>query len=242
MTAIASDLQYVESLNLWIRTGEWERQDMDVAGEVMQNDGYYTRLLESRGEGEIVFDVGAHIGTFALMWHRKNPKSRIVCIEVCPENIPCLAANVGAFATIIPAACTYEPGELALLNSVKRAGTATGGSTVVPAGQVNSGDTDGHLYWADDRFIRKVTLEEVLVEIEATQIDVLKMDAEGAEFSILENSPTIAAGKVDFMVGEYHGAERWDELRQRKLSDWDYGHMHSANGLGIFHLRKRRPK
>jgi FkbM family methyltransferase len=242
MTELASILEYLSDPGIWARGGEWRRQDMDVVGEVMQNDGYFTRLIDSRGEGEIVIDVGAHIGTFALMWHRKNPQARIVCVEVCPENIPTLTANVGEFATIIQAACTYDPGELSLLNSVKQCGTATGGSTVVRAEDVGSSreGTFGHLYWLDDRPIRKVTIEEILQQIGAERISLLKMDAEGAEFSILEHSPTIASGKVDFMLGEYHGAERWNELRQRRFANgWDYGHMHAAGGLGIFHLRKR---
>ncbi len=230
----------VERHGVMVRSGYAHSQDMDVVREVVLEDSYHLALRESYGANEVVVDVGSHIGTFAVMWHKKNPAARLICIEACPENIPVLTANVGAFATIIHAACSYEPGELALLNSVKPDGTATGGSTVVPRSDILKGVPFGHAYWDDMRPLRKVTLEEAMQEAGVDHIDVLKMDCEGSEFSIIENSPTIPS--VKFMCGEYHGQARWDEVRARVLPDWSYGHMWASNDLGIFHLENPRFK
>jgi len=214
------------------RDGAYKQQDMTVVHEVVMSDGYFTRLRGTKGEGEFVVDIGAHIGCFAMMWHRKNPLAKIVCVEACPENIDILKANVGEFATVIHAACTYETDELVLLNSVKAGGTATGGSMVVTRKVVAAAKV-GHFYWQDERPLRKVTLEEIMSDAGATQIDILKLDCEGSEFSILGDTPSL--DNIRFMCGEYHGLARWDQFRKERLKGWDYGHMHSAGGLGIFH-------
>lgn len=224
-------MEYETHAGIFTRTGILGRQDCDVVGEVICNDGYRTSLRGHRGPGEIVVDIGAHIGCFGVLWHNKNPGARIACVEVCPENIPVLQANVGQFAQIINAACSYDPGDLWLLNSVKEGGTATGGSIVIPA--VDRNDVT-HLHWQDQRPIRKVTLEEIMASLGTDHIDVLKLDCEGSEFSILEHTPSL--DRIGIIFGEYHGQERWDELRERKFQGWDYGNMHAAGGLGIFHL------
>ncbi len=221
----------------WVRTGEGERQDMDVIREVYLNDGYYTRLrekMDDRSDPIIVVDIGAHIGAFVRKWLEKSIASNICCVEACPENIPVLHRNVSPLARVVHAACTYEPGDVALLNSIKVGGTATGGSTVVRKEEIDSRDTFGHLYWKDERKLPKVTLEQIMLLMGVDHIDVLKLDCEGSEFSIMEHGPM---DRVGFVFGEYHGWQRFDELRRRKFADWDFGHMHATtDGLGIFHL------
>ena len=228
----------VECHGIMVRQGCHHSHDLDVVRDVVLNDSYKLALRDHYGPHEVVVDVGAHIGTFAVMWHTKNPAAKIVCIEACPENIPVLRANVGHFATVIHAACSYEPGELALLNSVKEDGTATGGSIVVRRDTIENSDCQS-IYWRDLRPLRTVTLEEALMEAGVDHIDVLKMDCEGSEFSIIENSPSIS--RVRFMLGEYHGQARWESIRTRCLADWRYGHMWAANDLGIFHLENPTP-
>ena len=227
-------VELVDYNGILVRTGYANRQDLDVVRDVMYQDSYKLALCPASMANEVVVDIGAHIGTFATMWHRRNPSAKIICVEACPENIPVLKANVGAFATVIHAACTYEPGELALFNSIKPDGTATGGSTVVPQGDLTSGQAVGPLYWPDLRPLRKISLEQIIREYQLDRIDILKMDCEGSEFSILEQSPSIPL--VRFMCGEYHGQARWDELLAAKLPGWTYTNLWAAGGLGIFHL------
>ena len=215
---------------MWIRP-EYASHDIAVISEVILSDGYFTSLRGTHGEGEIVVDIGAHIGSFAKLWHAKNPLAKIVCVEACPDNIDVLTKNVGEFATVLHAACSYEPGELALLNSVKENGTATGGSVVIQSGDIDT--PCQHFHWKDSRPLAKLTLEEIMTSLGTDHIDVLKLDCEGSEFSILENTPSL--DRIGIMFGEYHGQARWDEMRARLLKGWDYGHMHAGGDLGIFH-------
>jgi len=223
--------------DVWIRTNH-SAQDANVVNEVLVHDGY--RVQSNRptlgDESEVVVDVGAHIGTFALLWHRRNPRAKIVCVEACPENIPVLRKNVGGFATVIDAACTYIEEDVALYNSVMDGGFATGGSVVAPRTEVLASPI-GSGHWSDSRPLRRVTLEEIMKLASVEYIDVLKLDCEGSEYSILGKTPSFA--RLSFIVGEYHGEERWNVFVQEHFKDWRYWVASRNPGfgtIGIFHL------
>lgn len=208
-------------------------QDLTIVEDVYLNDCYKTAIIpQVIGRARVVVDIGAHIGTFAKLVHEKNPNAKIICVEACPENIDALRANVGDFAEIVHAACSYEPGELALCNAVRPDCVSTGGSIVVSADAVLARAVGE--YWPDKRPLQKVTLEQLAARFNFTTIDLLKLDCEGSEYSILGNCDI---SRVGFILGEYHDQARWDEFRQLRFADWDYGHMSQANNMGNFHLR-----
>lgn len=194
-------------------------EDGIVIGDVYENDAYSVTHLPL--PSEIVVDVGAHIGCFAARWRRRNPAARILCVEACPENLAALRANVGAFAEVVGAACTYEPGAVALLNAVWPGCVTTGGSRVVPADTLaeqpaeKAGRTE---WWPDPRPLAKVTLEELMEQFRLDHIDVLKLDCEGSEFSILES--TTSLDRIGLIVGEYHGSARFRALVAERFSTW----------------------
>ena len=97
--------------------------------DVAEQDSYHVDELPMARP--VVVDVGAHIGCFARRFHDRNPLARIIAVECCPENIAALRKNVGAIATVVQAAVTYEP-DVALMNAVFPHCVTTGGSTIVP--------------------------------------------------------------------------------------------------------------
>lgn len=215
----------------WVRKDNID-QDMVIVNDVYANDCYKLNIIPTTIENaKVVVDVGAHIGVFAKAMHDRNPKARIICIEACRENMEALEANVGEFATVIHAACTYEKGDIAMLNSVRPNCTSTGGSRVIRAEQLEELAEDQ--YWPDTRPMPKVTLEALAEHYGFDAIDILKLDCEGSEYSILGNCDLT---KVKFILGEYHGQDRWDQFRDQLFCEWDYGHMSMGNDLGNFHL------
>ena len=225
----------------WVRQGSLGGQDANVIHEVCRGDTYQLDKLKPAVPGLVVVDVGAHIGTFSVEWHKRHPSSIMVCVEVCPENLPALAANVAGFASIIHAACTYLPGRLALRNSVKSGGTATGGSIVLPLddldAQLDDWGADHHLYWDDRRALPKVTLEQIQTMLGVERIDVLKLDCEGSEFSILAGADL---SRIGCIVGEWHGSA-WDEFRRERLAGWEYVVTQGTVGGAIGAFRARNP-
>src|SRR5690242_11682988 len=140
--------------NLTKRDGFWirrdnEQQDLLIVQDIFYADAYKIKIIPGIvQQAQLVIDIGAHIGAFARLIHDMNPACRIICVEACPENISALRANVEEFATVIQAACTYEPGQLMLLNAIRPNCESTGGSTVVAvSGLSNFERQRDYKYW-----------------------------------------------------------------------------------------------
>jgi FkbM family methyltransferase len=196
---------------MWIRSDNVD-QDRLIIEDVFVDDCYNLRSIPSF---ETVVDVGAHIGSFATLANALNRRARIFCYECCPENVGLLSINVGDFAAVVQAAVTYED-ELALLNAVFPNCASTGGSTVCHPAQLSSFRTD--LYWADSRPLVRKTLEDILRDNELNSIDVLKLDCEGCELSLLES--TLSRSRVNFILGEWHNRVMFMDIVERRYRDW----------------------
>jgi len=216
-------------IKIYIREDN-QHQDLDVVHDIIEHDAY--RLREIRAVKTVV-DVGSHIGTFSLHCHKRYPDARIVCCEVCPENIPVLSKNVNEFAHVLHAAVTYEK-NVALLNSVFPHCVATGGSIVCSPEALDHVNTQA--YWADKRPIETRTLEQVMYEYKLDHIDLLKLDCEGSEFSILEN--TTSLDKISRIVGEWHGRDRFFKLVEDRFGGWEFKILQDGD-LGLFWLTKK---
>lgn len=210
-------------------------QDWTIWEEVFFHDCYRLGAVRPYRSNEVIIDVGASVGAFCLKAHQRNPAARILAFEVCPENIPVLEANAGGFAEIRQAAVTYEK-DVALLNAVFPDCCNTGGSIVANDQQVLA-DADDR-YRVDRRPITTVTLEEIIADYGIDRIDILKLDCEGSEFSILENTTSLS--RIEMIVGEYHGVARFDDLCTRIFRpDWHLTVL-SGSEMGIFWLNRRR--
>ena len=230
----------VYTRNFWIRANN-AAQDLVVVQDIAENDSY--RISELPMPEPVVVDVGAHIGCFSQALHARNPLARIFAVECCPENLPTLRKNIGGFATVIQGAMTYEK-DIALLNAVFPDCETTGGSRVVSHEQLQQAvgkagvgttpkDSATSQYWTDVRPLMAVTLEQIIEQHKLDHIDVLKLDCERSEFSILENSTSL--DRINRIVGEYHGQDRFHKLVQKKFSAWKLRILKEGE-LGTFWL------
>jgi FkbM family methyltransferase len=228
--------------NFWVRADK-VKQDLVIVKDVAENDCYQVDRFPE--PCRVVLDVGAHIGTFAKRIHERHPSARIIAAECCPENLPALHRNVGEFATIVQAAVTYEP-DVALLSGVYPDCETTGGNAVVSRRDLEARVERGELFdsprpsekdkhWADFRQLRTITLEEIFERYELDWIDVLKLDCEGSEFSILGETPSL--DRIGLIVGEYHGRERFERLVAERFAGWDLRILKDAE-IGTFWLKR----
>jgi len=211
-------------------------QSWVIINDIYNNDAYKTRLRPKRDGVEYVVDLGANIGCFTKLWHNRNPKAVIAAVEINPALIPALTANVGQFATVINAACHYDRDPLFLLDSISPTGKSTGGSRVVTRLQRDT-EKDPQ-YNKSDTPLKTITLEEIAHQLRMPRIDVLKLDVEGSEFSILENCDL---SKVGTIFLESHGAARWRKLMERKFPKDRYhiGHMSAHGEFENWHIVRK---
>jgi FkbM family methyltransferase len=137
-----------------------------------------------------VLDVGAHVGAFAAWSSCHAPQAKVISVEPEPRNFRDLEGNVARNGlsdrvTCMNVAVGSERGVMELrVPSYRESGSmfATSGATVE---------------------VKVVSLEELLETANGT-VDLLKLDCEGAEWSIVEELPVEVWRAVDRMVLECH--------------------------------------
>jgi len=81
------DTQFTHAIQ--IRPGT---MDADVVSE-MRRDEYH--VADYVRDGDLVIDVGAYIGAFALHVKQICPGARVLCLEPMPSNFAALQENMG---------------------------------------------------------------------------------------------------------------------------------------------------
>jgi FkbM family methyltransferase len=163
------------------------RTELDILEEIGLEDEY--RPADAIPARTIV-DLGASVGLATLRLLASHRNARVIAVEADPVLIPRLRANVkGLPVTVIHAAIAGESGERRFYRS----------------------DIDSWGNSLDQTSSRQkpvsvpaLTLAELLDEHAVQQVDLLKLDVEGAEWEVFEDvlDPRIAA-----IVGEVHARD-----------------------------------
>lgn len=223
----------------WIRPDNRE-QDLCVLQDVYEKDSY--RLKEVPFTPNVIVDVGAHIGAFSRKASLLYPWAKIAAVEACPENIAALSKALHHDRTVvIHAACTYQESPV-LLNSVFPNCESTGGSIVCKKEDLAKYRREG--YWPDSRPLPTITLEQIMERIGTSKIDILKLDCEGSEFSILTFASAACLKSVKLIIGEWHDCPdkggihhgNFQDLIAARFQGWPFRILKSEGNFGTFWL------
>jgi FkbM family methyltransferase len=143
-----------------------------------------------------IVDVGANIGAATLWFASRAPMARIVAVEPASEIVPWLVRNV-------------EQNNLG--NRVEVMPIALGGMAGMGYLEPSSSSVSASVRL--DRFeggipVPIVPLYELLENAGIRELDLLKLDCEGAEFEILGSSDDAVLRRSRVIVGEYHSTSR----------------------------------
>jgi FkbM family methyltransferase len=200
---------------LRIATGEaW------LAREVFERHEYGGLPAHALRRPPLVVDVGANVGAFALYAKLAyHPDAVIHCFEPYPPNVALLRRNVAPFpaVTVHPVGLGVADAEVDLLLHATNSGANSTRSDLVPApaGRTRVPIRDAGAIWDELGF---------------EDVDVLKIDAEGAEVGILE-AVGARLGRVRVVLAEYHAAED-----RRRIDALLPGHV--LFGLSFHDLRR----
>lgn len=166
-----------------------------VQGE-LRVDTYKFEDVEIR-PGDVILDIGAHVGVFSIYAAKKYPEARIIAYEPSPTNYDRLIRNLEAAGVT-----NVEPHNLAV--------TADGRDIELSLERGNTGGTsamrkvNGHLV----EKAKSTTLDTIIDDLsgpfvgEITRVRFLKIDCEGAEYESLMTSQYL--DRVDWISGEFH--------------------------------------
>ncbi|MDZ4403910.1 FkbM family methyltransferase [Prosthecobacter sp.] len=178
-----------------------------IAGEIFRTHSYQRPGFELRPT-DIVVDVGAHAGLFALWAAPQVPQGRVVCIEPT-RSIECLAQSLAPnnLQNVRILRCAVgQPGtHLEFIDSP--AFGALNHSTVfrLPLATrmlmrwIGGSKAGNQVTTAPCR-----SLEDIVQSENLPQINFLKIDCEGAEYAIFEHISHGLLGKVERIAMEFH--------------------------------------
>jgi FkbM family methyltransferase len=202
-----------------LRTGNLFEAQYVVASVVSRDE--YQVGGEPLAPGDVVVDIGAHIGSFSYLCHRLGSRA-IHAYEPDERNFRLLEANVGDLAGVHLSRMAVwrsdgeDPDDL--LRQSGPDGMNTGANTVMGAGHaVDFGQQSIAGTAACDRSTGSIPLDRILERFAGVRI--LKLDCEGSEFPILLTSRML--GRVGRIVAEVHefGAAMMDGLDRRGRVD-----------------------
>jgi len=183
--------------------------DFDVLNEVLALGEYDDLGLKSP---LVIFDLGSHIGVSILRLRASYPESRIYGFEPDPATFLRLAKNVAQLAevTVLPWAIGESDGRIAFFPQRQ--------SWLSSLSSERSGKSVE---------VESVTLDRALERLGVTDLDLLKIDVEGAEAAILRGFRGLP--RVRMIVGELHGESACNEVLGL-LADFEVeAHGHPAH-------------
>lgn len=212
--------------------------DLQILSSIT-NDDEYDMVETHLQPDDVVLDIGAHIGGFSLLCHRRGSR-RIFAFEPNPQTFSLLERNLAPFAGVhVDARAVFRsdvPGTPMPLSAVPESNT--GAPTLLFGGEPFVATHDAPSRGAA-QLVPTVALDEVLARF--PRVRLLKLDCEGSEFPILLTSRELA--RVDTIVGEYHevDAAKLGELHGNAqldgLTEWRVEHLDAALSGQGFHVR-----
>jgi FkbM family methyltransferase len=160
----------------------------------MDNDYYMTRMATLR-DGDIVVDVGAHVGVVSIYLARRYPFIRVYAVEPDPFNYAALIENI-------------ERNGVTNVTAINRALSAHGDKTTLYTDMCHSSWATIHATLTASRGLLRTaqvelcTLEQLFHEYDIRHCRVLKMSALGAVYETLDaftrsNSIDLLCGEID---------------------------------------------
>jgi FkbM family methyltransferase len=176
---------------------DWASRRLGYGNDDPKTNGEF-RLLNDLPTAPTVFDVGANRGDYALAVLERRPRAHVHCFEPSQAAYEILARRLDNRATPHRSALADAPGETLLYSD-------------------ESGSELSSLYNRDLRalsipfghhseLVPVSTVDAEASKAGVSHIDLLKIDAEGAEARVIEGAAgMIEAGAIDILVFEYGG-------------------------------------
>jgi FkbM family methyltransferase len=157
--------------------------------KILNSFGYYSfidafdvqrQLI--RADAPVIFDIGARFGTVTKKYRDRFPLASIYCFEPFQESFEVLTKSVnGDPRTFCYNAAVCAEKGTAILNSNSDSGT---NSLLRTDQRAASFWGEGLLNTASEVPVNTTTIDQFSAETGISHIDILKLDVQGAEFSV----------------------------------------------------------
>jgi len=179
-----------------------------------KRNAYQSQFLPPAARVETIVDVGANVGASVVFWKDLYPNATIHCFEPIPSNFDVLSKNCEGLANVTPhnQALGESQGSIDFIHS-PGAGNE-GGWSVFQRGATGVEERLSiPIFNSGDR----------LAELGVFNIDILKVDTEGAERMIIKGLGDALLAKTSYICGELHGERDFELLDYLESSGFQIG-------------------
>ena len=159
-----------------------------------QERGFYNLDSISFSEGDVIIDIGSHIGTTTLPICKSNPDISCIGFEANLNNYKNLIKNISEneIKNFTPNFCGVYSKTGQILESRFRSDNS--GATGFFNKNVNE----------NSNYIPTISLDDIFKVYKLGNVKVFKIDCEGAEYEILYNSKDLKDIEIEYMYLEAH--------------------------------------
>lgn len=216
-------------LTVWCRA---RSTDVNEAVAILSGFEYPTRFLRV-SHGSVIFDLGANIGSFALLVAALNHgiDFRGIAFEPFIPNFNMLTRNLAANGI-----STFSTVDAAVTGVDGRVRLASDGAP----DQVRVADPSET---RAEVLAKSCRLSTYCATNGISSIELLKMDVEGSEYDIVEADLDFIKACIANLLIEYHqvgGTRTEHTLRDRLEPDFAITAVHERSRTGVLHARNMR--
>lgn len=202
------DIRTMDGLVLTVRKGS---MDAENVAEIFLDNCYVRDLLLP--DRPVVVDIGGYTGDFAVYAASRLNARRVVTCEPSPHNWLLLKKNVTA---------NHYDDRVVMLNKA----VTEGGDVMMNTDAPGRDQARVSAYGPTDRertAVPGITLESIIRDYNLEVIDLLKLDCEGSEYSILLTATSEIYRRIRNIVFECHEIEGFQSklsaVRQRLVDE-----------------------
>lgn len=162
--------------------------------DTYQLDGF------TASDGDVILDIGAHVGIVSIYLAKRWPGARIYAFEPVSENYARMERNIKANAVT-----NVKAFQLAVSGNGRS--LRLRGDLRLNSGGISAYAGGNGRVWK----VASVTLRQIFTSLEIERCRLLKIDCEGAEYEILESAGELLK-KVDYLAGEFHVNTRLERM------------------------------
>ena len=202
--------------------------DMTLIYEVLLKSGYKSEYyLPVDFNPKVILDIGANIGITSVYLANRFPTAKIFSFEPLFENYEILKKNTENYKNIkvfnFGLGKKNETLDIFLSDDSENFG---GGSFFPEVGGVSNRRIKCEIK----------NIQDTLLELDVKEIDLIKIDTEGAEFDILTSLSKKYLESVKWITGELHGYKDFELLDYLQGFGFNIGvKKHINNRLFMFH-------
>lgn len=219
-------------LGIRVRNDQTYRDDQGIMDEIVKGDGYNLDGLSYRiKKAQTVVDVGANIGVFSALIHNLNPQCKIWAVEPNPHNLSILRENIGSYAQILEYAISEKDEVVMALTDDGRI------NTVSCRTEGNRSSLGNQAFEDQTTIVKGISFTELCDIYNIGLIDILKIDCEGCEETLLANSDL--KHRVKFIVGEFHQEAEFKTIFDWAAPSFEMRVLNQRGNVGMFWARNK---